>query len=190
MKMAKLYLPMILLMLGSLVVAARTVQVHKDKEIMLSQIKLKEVSDHRADAPFPDADLLGAKQMIDGFAAFYKLPLETKLEKHCIKIAAASPKTDDSPAPGEKMDESKPGSKGNAEGSDKFAVLNNFDNILAFFNAVSSLPYPLEYKELCVGTDCTGIFEATLGTKGVAGPAGSPAPGASGAAPAQSASLK
>jgi hypothetical protein len=190
MKIAKVYLPMILLMLGSLMVAARTVQVHKDKEIMLSQIKLKEVSDHRADAPVPDADLIAAKLIIEGFASYYKLPLDIKLEKHCIKMSAAS-QTASTQAPDDKEEGEKPENK-KKDGANKFAVLDNFDNMLAFFNALSSLPYPLEYKELCVGVDCTEGFTATLGPKGSAGAAGSSAPGAPapGAAPAQTSTQK
>jgi len=168
--MVKLFLPLILLVLASLVLAIKTAQVYKDKEIILSQIKVKDAVDAQSAKPVSDTDLITARQMVEGYAALYSLPVEVKLEKRNIRITVLHPKVEEG-ATAVKEDDSK-----------KFAVLSNFQNVIGFFTSLSTLPYPLEYREFCVGTECPSVFDVTIAAKGQqappqSAPAPAPAPG-------------
>lgn len=150
-------MPLILLVLSSLVLAIKTSQVVKDKEIILSQIKAKGSADTPI-RPMTDSDLITARQMIEGYAALYSLPVEVKLEKRDIRIRALTPKPE----------EGEGGQNAPANDQEKFAVLGNFENVMGFFTSLSNMPYPLEYKDLCVGVDCPNVFEVSIGPRNLA----------------------
>lgn len=152
MRTVKLYLPLTLLVLGSLVLAVKTVQVYKDKEIILSQIQVKG-ADLQPGRALTDSDLITARQMVEGYAALYALPVEVKLEKRDIRIRVVAPKQDE---------EDK---EATVDEKAKFAVLENYDNVIGFFTSLSTMPYPLDYKEFCVGIECPNVFDVTITAK-------------------------
>lgn len=153
MRTVKLYLPLTLLVLGSLVLAIKTVQIYKDKQIILSQIQVKDSVDGNVGKEMTDTDLITARQMIEGYAALYSLPVEVKLVKRDIRVTVLAPKQEE----GEIV-----ATVGERE---KLAVLQNFNNVMGFFTSLSNMPYSLDYKEFCVGIDCPNVFDVTIAAK-------------------------
>lgn len=140
------------MVLGSLVLAIKTAQVYKDKEIILSQIQVRGPAGIQTVKPMTDSDLITARQMVEGYAALYSLPVEVTLEKREIRIKVSAPKQDD--GEGAVVDE-----KG------KYAVLRDYDNVVGFFTSLGNMPYPLDYKDFCVGADCPNVFDVSITPK-------------------------
>ncbi len=159
-----MFLPLTLLVLASLVLAVKTAQVVKDKQIILSQLKVKGSAATQQVKAMTDVELITARQMIEGYAALYALPVEVKLEKRDIRIKVKEPQQE-SAATGTPLPEVAKPEKTASTDKTRLAVLENFGNVMGFFTSISKMPYPLEYKDFCVGVDCPTVFDVTISPK-------------------------
>lgn len=161
-----MFLPLTLLVLGTLVLAIKTGQVVRDKQLILSQIRGKGTPD----APtkqMTDAELITARQMIEGYASLYSLPVEVKLEKREIRIRIRDAKKEEV-APSAPTSESEKAEKAAQHDQERLAVLEDFKSVTGFFTSISKMPYPLEYKEFCVGVDCPNVFDVSVTPRNLA----------------------
>lgn len=167
-----------LLIVASLVLVSKAVQTKKNVELLKSQIVSRQQpapSGNPAIATvLSDADLVGARQIIEGLAARHKLPISVKLDRGIITIV---PEILDKNSDIRAQDPEYPDeltSTGNNKKSDsedesldlvaiaKVDILQNYEGLMAFLGSLSSLPFPLVYKSLCIGLDCTTGFEVIL----------------------------
>ncbi len=94
-------------------------------------------------------ELVTVKEAVEGIAWHYRLPVAVELQKNSLKVA-----------PLHQQETEQGDRKGQIE------VLKDYESILGFLSALSTLPYRLEIRELCVGTDCRDGFNLTAEIKG------------------------
>lgn len=166
-----------LLIIASLFLANKAVQTKKNVELLKSQIVSRQqptsAENQKTASQVSDAELIAAKQLIEALALRHKLSLFVKLDKGLITIGPAAlerKNPDEDKATDTKGDNTYAGAEeGNSAESEKDRisqakrdVLQNYDGLMDFLSSLTLLPYPLKYKELCIGLNCTTGFEVTI----------------------------
>lgn len=85
-------------------------------------------------------EVISVRQAVQGIAWHYNLPLVVEQQKNTLMVTP--------PVAAVKEDGKK----------EEFAVLKDYEAVLGFLSGISTLPYKLDVKQLCVGTECTGGF--------------------------------
>lgn len=147
MKTVRLYLLPFLLIASSFICVLNTVKTTKDAELAKASIKLEEAKIEKK--VITAYDIMNVKQMIESYAISKALPLDIEQDKTTIKISPAKNFNTDMAVTHK-------------------TILYNYVKVLDFLSAVSSMPYQMEYRQFCLGTECPGALEATIEVKGIA----------------------
>lgn len=130
----------------SLILSIKAVQAKRDAEMLRMQAAAPPAVATGAGGkkgetanvtPLSDADLITARQIIEGLANKFRLPVGVKLESGTIFVEPY-------------------------DGVGKEEVLADFQAVTGFFSALAHLPYQLEFSTFCVGLDCPNGFEAQV----------------------------
>ena len=135
----------IVLALGTILMVSKGVQVKKDSAIASSNIEIRKADTTKIEAA-KEADIISAANAIEGFAAKSDLRLSVDIHNREIAISSEIKNND-----------------GKEDNGDKGEILENYDGVTAFLTNISTLPYKMAYKSLCVGLDCKGAgLEAVI----------------------------
>jgi hypothetical protein len=135
------------LAVGSIFMVGKGLHITKDAALASSQIVIRQADSTKIEAA-KAADIISAANAIEGFAAKCNLPLTVEIHRREITICSAT-KSADGKTPEQASD-------------DKEGVLKNFNAVMSFFSSISTLPYKMSYKSLCVGMDCKAGIEAVI----------------------------
>jgi hypothetical protein len=145
MKAIRLYILPLFLLLGSLGLLAKGIKIKQDsqkvwKDSVNSQVKVQVNALVTPD----DTRMLSLRNIMAAIGQQYSLPLDVTLKGTSLVI-----KPDISRIKPEQ-------------------VLVNDSNIYGFMNAISALPYRMEYETVCIGNSCGAEgFNLTVTLKGV-----------------------
>ena len=149
----KKHLPMfmtIVFCFTSLVLVFKAIALTKDTTMLRLQIVAKNQQAKQSGmAELQAFEVVTVRQAVEGIAWHYRLPLVVEQQKNVLTIAP--PVVDKT---------------GTNAGNGEYEVLKDYQAVLGFLSAVSTLPYKLDIKQLCVGTECQNGFAMVAEVKG------------------------
>ena len=142
----------VFLAIGAIVCVTQAVAVTKNTSMLQLQIATKQQQAAQVAQEVQQKlkleEMVTAKQVVDGLIASYKLPLTSELSLTSVKVA---PTKDPAGKDGEKGGE--------------YASLRDYQALLGFMSALSTMPYRLDVRELCLGVECPQGFLLTADLK-------------------------
>lgn len=150
----KKHLPLILtatFLLVTVVCISKSVGLARETAMLRLQIAAKQQQaqiDANGPAEVQTYEVVTVRQAVDGIAWHYHLPLTVEQKKNTLKIAPV--KITDVQVDSKVKD---------------YPVLRDYESLLGFLSAVSTLPYKLEIKELCIGGECPEGFSMSMEIK-------------------------
>lgn len=136
---------------------SKAVSIGRDTAMMKLQVASKQAVQKqtpKGSADLAPYEMVTAREAIEGVAWHYHLPVTVELHKSDFKVAAVK---SEEPA-------DKDAAKATAATGD-YPVLKDFDALMGFFSAMSTLPYMVEVKDLCVGKECPDGFQMEMQVK-------------------------